>query len=356
MKMLYVKMYLSDVLEGVEGLTFEQAGFYLLSLFKMYARMDGLPFEEKAGALMMRCDVRTYRRLRDILIAAGKFEVDGAVIRNHRVEREIESYCDEIKRRQAAARDREEKKRAGFESGSAEELHRTSGRLPAEFAEKSGTLFGDFPENEGKKTNKNNEIGAEAGHSGGTIVGIDIDRLKERDMPTEEVGVSVDLDKSRARREYSPEFEKFWALYPVKDGKWAAFDKSWRKLDRESRSQAIEAAPLYAARIVSERIERPKWAQGWLTERRFEDELRRRAGSSASSRPWWTNREKVASLAPGDWVRLIRKHANGVWPIDKLGYPPGHEDCIVPRVVLDELGVMGKYDRKGAAINGGWHP
>lgn len=171
-KMRWVRINLSDILEGMEGLTWEQRGFYCTALFKMYARMEGLPYDEKAGSTALHCDVRTYRRLRDVLIKEAKFFVDNGLIKNKRVEREITDFCREVKRRRDAALQREANKRkVSRDHGVPANFSATSGGLRDEFTEKSSGDFANFQENEAKKTNNNNGCAAttvaEKKHSSG---------------------------------------------------------------------------------------------------------------------------------------------------------------------------------------------
>jgi hypothetical protein len=71
-------------------------------------------------------------------------------------------------------------------------------------------------------------------------------------------------------------FEKFWNFFNYKKGKSAAAD-SWYKI--ESLTNSIVDKIYLAAQIESknrkaliEKGSTPKWAQGWITERRWEDE------------------------------------------------------------------------------------
>lgn len=162
-KMRWVRFNLSDILEGMEGLTWEQRGFYCTALFKMYARMEGLPFDERQGSTALHCDVRTYRRFRDLLVKEGKFYVEDGQIKNKRVEREIADFCREVKRRRDAAIQREEKKRrAVVESEDPADFGETSAGLRADFGAKSEEFPEDVPENAWGKPNKNNVCTATA--------------------------------------------------------------------------------------------------------------------------------------------------------------------------------------------------
>lgn len=156
-KMRWVRVNISDILEGMDGLSWEQRGYYVTALFKMYARMEGLPYEEKAGSSVMRCDVRTYRRLRDHLIGIGKFYTEDGMLKNTRVEREITDFCREVKRRREAALEREKRRRNMADRQEVPaDFQPTSPGLPTEFQEKSSEDPGDFHENARRKPNEIN--------------------------------------------------------------------------------------------------------------------------------------------------------------------------------------------------------
>lgn len=130
-KLRWVKVNVAELLEGIEELTLEQRGYYLTALFKMYARMGGIPADEREGAKVMRLDVRAFRRLRDHITGLGKFYVEDGLLKNSRVEHEIIDYVREHKRRQEAALLREQRKRE------MQKFSETSGELPADFSETS---------------------------------------------------------------------------------------------------------------------------------------------------------------------------------------------------------------------------
>lgn len=139
----YVKFYPADFLTGTMHLSLEQRGAYITALCVMYDRMSGFPYDEREGASLLRVDKRVYRRVRDDLLADGKFYRDGDVIRNRRVEDEIKSYIAEYLRRSEAAKKREADRRQ----------QKTSAELPAQVREKSGTSSEEVP-------NKSDELGA----------------------------------------------------------------------------------------------------------------------------------------------------------------------------------------------------
>lgn len=162
-KMRWVRINITDLLEGMDKLTWEQRGFYCTVLFKMYATMGGLPFDEREGARELHCDVRTYRRMRDVLIERRKVYVADGQIRNTRVEYEITEFCREAKRRRDAAMERERRKRNAAEDGKdPADFGQTSGRLPADFGEKSDEIPANFPETSRKKPKEINGCTATA--------------------------------------------------------------------------------------------------------------------------------------------------------------------------------------------------
>lgn len=128
--MNYVKFYFADFLNGTAHLSLEMVGAYIRALCVMWDRMGGMPYDEIVGGPLLRVDKRVYRRVRDQLLAEGKFFRDGDMIRNVRVEREISDYVTEYRRRSEAAKRREAERK----------LHRTSGELPPDFARTSGEL------------------------------------------------------------------------------------------------------------------------------------------------------------------------------------------------------------------------
>jgi|LGVF01.2.fsa_nt_gb hypothetical protein len=73
------------------------------------------------------------------------------------------------------------------------------------------------------------------------------------------------------------DFERFWEVFGLKKGKKPAWEKSWLKITHytpELVEQIIAAAKEEAARRpdLIAAGNSPKWAQGWIAERRWEDE------------------------------------------------------------------------------------
>ena len=144
-RMHFFKGYHAAFINGIMHMSLEMRGAYCTVLFIMYDRMAGFPYDEQEGAVLLRVDKRVYRRVRDYLIADGKFYRDGDVIRNKRVEDEITAYVTEYLRRSEAAKKRE----------AARKFHRTSVELPANFARTSGELPAEVREKSDELETKN---------------------------------------------------------------------------------------------------------------------------------------------------------------------------------------------------------
>lgn len=59
---------------------------------------------------------------------------------------------------------------------------------------------------------------------------------------------------------------------------------------------------------------------------------------------WWRDAEKVAQVTDAQWRTTITRYANGRWPVDRLGPPPGHAKCVAPKHIVEELGLTYTYD------------
>jgi len=99
---------------------------------------------------------------------------------------------------------------------------------------------------------------------GGMSAGIAEEKRREEKEPSA---------RRRAVRQVDPRFEEFWAAYPLRRDR-ASAGKAWAKLTPEEATAAIDGAKRYAAWLAAQPDPpRTKYAQGWLTARRWEDEL-----------------------------------------------------------------------------------
>jgi hypothetical protein len=145
------------------------------------------------------------------------------------------------------------------------------------------------------------------------------------------------------------DFQKFWAAFPKgrKQGKGATallFEKivaGKHKVGRATAQELIDAATAYAK--TSPDPEFTPAPSTWLNGGRWMDDV----SPTKASGPWWTDRVRVQAVTADRWRTGIREHAGAVWPISKLGPPPGQPSCVVPAEIIAELGLAEAYDHKG---------
>jgi hypothetical protein len=88
-----------------------------------------------------------------------------------------------------------------------------------------------------------------------------------------------------------PEFQDFWNAYPTdKNMSKKAAEKQWNRLSPEKRSAAIAAVPGFKAYCAANSWYRPKHAEGWLSQERFE-------GYAAEAQPQTETDPSWGSLA-----------------------------------------------------------
>ncbi len=143
-RMHYVQWYFLEFLEGVRGLKPDQIGIYSVILPLIYASMGMLRDDDRYIAGHCQCDVRTYKKIKDQLIALGKISVRDGYICNDRAIKEIARFCASAKLKRAAALEREAKKRGARSSGA---QHARDVRTPcAHLAQGADTACGANPE------------------------------------------------------------------------------------------------------------------------------------------------------------------------------------------------------------------
>lgn len=63
---------------------------------------------------------------------------------------------------------------------------------------------------------------------------------------------------------------------------------------------------------------------------------------------WWRDRPDTARRLPVDvWRKAVANFANGHWPVETLGPPPGDLECLVPGTLIDEMHLTEIYDEHG---------
>lgn len=150
----------------------------------------------------------------------------------------------------------------------------------------------------------------------------------------------------RRRSTYPADFEQFWLGYPDKTNNSKAMAAAaWRRLPAEDRAAAIASLPGYTAYCRQHPDYRALHAERYLKQRRFESYTSGEGAAPATG--WWNDPKKVADITPDRWRKAIDLHANGVWPVTKLGPVPGTAGCVVPKDLVAELRLIERYTPEG---------
>ena len=372
-RMHYFKCDIDALWDVLVEMPLEMGGFYMRAILSMYKHMEGLPADDEVARMRLGgMDIRTYRRLKAVLLARPKCLVErpSGRISNGRFEEEIISYVTEFKKRRDAAIEREAQKRSA----------QRSRELPGKVGQKSAELRPEVPaKSAGSPPNIRrdvfeilNEINmgpttvlAEIDQSGGqtvvpharvirTIVREEKEESQTQslDLPLPETRISGGVQKARKSIPYSADFEAFWSAYPdrTNNSKSKAWE-AWRKLTPAERQQASASLPTFSAYCRANPTYRCVYAERYLSEKRFETQGGARTSTAlaiASPTAWWRDASKVATKTPEMWRKAIEQFANGSWLVEKLGPPPGHALCVVPSDVLTELRLTEIYDTAGA--------
>lgn len=103
-KLRWYKRYPDEALGGMAELTLEERGAYNTVIDLIYARDNNLPDDDKFIARLMMCDVRTWKRIRTVLMTKGKIYSDGMRIRNNKCDVLIDQALDRANHRSEVQR------------------------------------------------------------------------------------------------------------------------------------------------------------------------------------------------------------------------------------------------------------
>lgn len=363
-KMKFVRFNINDVLKTLREMTLEVGGFYMRVLLVMYDRGGYLPADDNRAAMAVGLPLRTYRRMKDELLEQRRIREAEMGYTQNRVIREIEIYAAEAMRRREAAREREERKRLAY----------TNRQIDAEKQPKNAVQFqvsSDLSQRNsfnsiGENINKNNECAATAVpqpyHETTTSLSLSLSQRErektllsdiEQEETVSETGVSDVGKGKRKRHDYPLDFLAFWADFPRKDGtSKIEAAKAWAKLTAGEKKLAAARLPAFC-RHEDERLRRSPGTTGlhaatYLNQKRWET-----LGEAARpARHWWENPEKRATVTLDQWEALVRKWANGSWPVDKLGYPPKSTNRVIPDAIIERMDLLRYYDVLGNLIAG----
>ena len=102
-KIRHADFYPDEFLVGIVGLNPAEIGAYWVACSLMYSRGGPIADDDAWIARACGCHVRTWRMLKTKLVAAGKLRIEGGVVVNSRVVREIERAHGRVKQSRRAA-------------------------------------------------------------------------------------------------------------------------------------------------------------------------------------------------------------------------------------------------------------
>lgn len=124
----------ADAINGMVGLTFEEQGFYNALLDNMYLEGGGLRDDPQFMGRLLRCNPRTYVKLRDRLIAAGKISCRNGLLVNARA---LAVMSEQAQWREGLAE-------AGAKGGKARAMREAEARSPDLFGGDSAPIQPPF--------------------------------------------------------------------------------------------------------------------------------------------------------------------------------------------------------------------
>jgi len=138
----HIDWHIGDWVGGTMGMSCEQEGAYCRFLNRLYQRGKPLPDDDRFMSTIMGLQIRVWRRLRDILVEAGKIIVRAGCLTNSRFEKERLKQAERLKNAAAAARARWANAPSSGETSAkfAPSLAETSGKLPRKARKKSNEI------------------------------------------------------------------------------------------------------------------------------------------------------------------------------------------------------------------------
>lgn len=367
-----IRIHINDWVASTRGMSLEEEGFFWRIHLLLYDRMGVLIDDDAYNAKAMSLDIRTYKRVKTKLLAQGKLFLEEGRLSHPRIVREIEMFVAEYRRRSAAARQREERKRDEV----VDEIGRTSAEDRPDFAP---TSAGSRPE-VGRKSEqlrpelqpqKNGLFNENNGCDATTVGTSQPEPSRARAFPKPKPKPfkkdSPLPPKGESGDPLMAAFREFWAAFPPgrkKDTAKAAalFRKivSGQHKNPLLRAKAIdivEGAKRFAA--TKPDPEYTPMPTTWLNGGRWLDDQGQRAdelvGPNGERWGWWRGKEdSLRRLTDAEWdAAIAAAKPNGTWPWWKLTPPFGHKESLMPESVATRWGFIEKYQGKLTAQAGG---
>jgi hypothetical protein len=351
---------IGDYCEAVEGMPHDVERLYFRMILKMCSREAGLPDDDDENARMFGYrDVRTFKHLKSQLLRwPDTISVQGGEIVNKRVMADIAKV--KVMKEQAAVNGRI----GGISKKDRQEIGQGSVKDRTEIDATSGIDV------ESILYTTNNQINDLAKASPSPTP------LREEKTPLTPHGEVVANAPTKARKapggiskaECIGAFIQFSELaqrigLPIPATMTPGREKSIRSRlrDHGAASWSTALAAIEASVFLRGRSEKAdfKISLDWLISPKnfpkvIEGNYGPKIAASTSETHWTQDPAKVAAVTPDQWRGSIAKYANGTWPVDKLGYWPGHRNCIVPPQIVRELKLLDKYDEVCGIAKGEW--
>jgi hypothetical protein len=145
---------------------------------------------------------------------------------------------------------------------------------------------------------------------------------RKQDARPEEKRVEVEEKRKELSANADDSFQEFWKNYPTdRNMSRKAALSQWRKLSAGKRAAATAALPGFKAYCAANSWYRPKHAEGWLSQERFEGYAGAEPQFDQTDGRGWTDR-----------LRVFREKA--MWN-PKWGPDPKQPDCKCPPEILN---------------------
>ena len=346
---LWFKMYPTSYLRATRSMSLEQRGAYMDHICMQMERDTPLPDDASWLAHQMHISVRKARAIVDELIALKKVKRTSEGLSNDKCEQVIAERKHQADVNAEIARKREAARRDAVNS---------SPSVKPQFADVSWSTHQHFtaePELSGPRTEVENSKKQNKINGAAKVSCLEDSTTRARGDRDIEVEGSKGVADATA-------FDRFWSSFPQgrkrdKVGAREAFEKIVS--GRHKNGQRAGADEIIAAVAAGRGIDprEPPMPTTWLNGARWLDDLP--AGAAAAAMPppapWWSKPDQRNAMTTERWRSGIGQFANGVWPIDKLGPPPGDPGCVVPRELVRELKLEDRYTPAGISRIGGRH-
>lgn len=400
----YAKLFPDDWWSGVVGqLNLEEEGLYIRSCMWMWKTGTPVPAKDSVAAAVLHVQVQKYSKVMGSLESKGKMIRTQAGIINERVMQDIDNFKGRSEQRaDRAKKGHEHRAMTAEKMRELEEEIRVLRAAVANVAVKAdpphqpphlpgGGSLGGYPTppptGETEKTNENNVPQMQMQSRCTYNPESRIQKEESKESPPTPSGGEEDAKKLRNRAQRAA--AKAEAIKANEETLAEAYEVYQKAADFFGFARCDQFTPARKTRLLK-RLEAIQGVENFKRALRalriadgFTDLLRGKkpardgkgsfrldfdtllqdsgnlgdvlgrlldldalkGDKGAAKRPWleWTETE---------WETQIRQHANGVWPVAKIGPWPSHAECAAPRQVLERLGLATAYDDNGIKRGG----